>query len=66
MILYKFATRSRPEKFKRAICNIADFASQPYKILVSADVDDTTMYNYEMLKWIGERDEITIRYGNKV
>ena len=66
MILYKFATRSRPEKFKRAVCNIEDFASQPFKILVSADVDDTTMYNYEMLKWIGEREEITIRYGNKV
>lgn len=66
MILYKFATRARPEKFKKAICNIAELATQPYKILVSADADDATMNNAEMKRWIGERKKIKILYGTKV
>jgi hypothetical protein len=66
MILYKFATRSRPEKFKRAICNIEDFATQPYKILVSADVDDVTMYNLKMMGWLQQHPKVSIQFGNKV
>jgi hypothetical protein len=66
MILYKFATRSRPEKFKRAICNIADNATQSYKILVSADVDDASMYNLTMMSWIKNHPKVSIQFGEKV
>jgi len=50
-ILFKFPTRSRPDKFfiglDNILSNIADKVN--YTILVSADVDDTTMYNKEVL-----------------
>jgi len=66
MLLYKFATRSRPDKFKAAIDNIAKLSTQPYHVRISADADDTTMFNFAMMRWIGERPELSIRYGTKV
>lgn len=66
MILYKFATRSRPDKFKAAIDNIAKLSTQPYHVRISADADDATMFNFAMMRWIGERPELSIRYGTKV
>lgn len=54
-ILVKFATRSRPEKFFAGLDNLISKASdkQNIGILVSADMDDTAMYNltvFEKLK----------------
>lgn len=50
-ILFKFATRSRPEKFFRGLdnilCNIHD--KQNYSILVTLDDDDATMYNRDVM-----------------
>jgi len=66
MLLYKFATRSRPDKFKAAIDNIAKLSTQPYHVRISADADDVTMFNFAMMRWIGERPELSIRYGTKV
>jgi hypothetical protein len=66
MILFKFPTRSRPDKFKAAIANITSLATGPYKIIVTADADDTTMYNYAMMRWVGEQPNTVIRYGTKV
>ena len=48
MILFKLATRSRPEKARKAIDNIImNCASQNYKILVSIDKDDITMQGFD-------------------
>jgi hypothetical protein len=66
MILFKFATRSRPDKFKATIKNIAKHATQPYHVRITADADDNTMFNYAMMQWIGARPELSIRYGTKV
>ena len=45
-ILFKFATRSRPELFKRGLKSINDNCiSDNYTVLVSADIDDLTMQN---------------------
>ena len=66
MILFKFPTRSRPDKFKAAIANITSLATKPYKIIVTADADDTTMYNYAMMRWVGDQPNTVIRYGTKV
>lgn len=45
-ILYKFPTRSRPDKFFAAIENIISMsASNNYKIVVTIDEDDETMNN---------------------
>ena len=66
MILFKLPTRSRPDKFKATIANIIDLATGPYRIIVTADADDLTMYNYGILKWVGDRPDVSIRYGSKV
>ncbi len=45
-ILYKFASRSRPEKFFKAIDNIKSLAkAENYHILATLDSDDLTMNN---------------------
>jgi hypothetical protein len=50
-ILFKFATRSRPQKFFAGLDNIIDNISdkENFKILVSADNDDTSMYNKDIM-----------------
>jgi hypothetical protein len=43
-ILFKYATRSRPQKFKEGIMSIiSNIDNDNYKILVSVDSDDETM-----------------------
>jgi hypothetical protein len=51
-ILHKFATRSRPEKFLSGITNIISKAhdKQNLAILVSADMNDKTMFNEKVLE----------------
>lgn len=54
IILFKFASRSRPQKFIDGINNIISKVSdnENFKILVSADKDDYTMYNQSVLSQI--------------
>ncbi len=66
MILFKIPTRSRPEKLKATINNIVNLATGPYKIIVTADSCDSTMYNYEMMQWVNGQKDTVICYGNKV
>lgn len=50
-ILYKFASRSRPEKFFNGLDNIINLSDKKdFAILVSADLDDTTMFNSSVRK----------------
>ena len=68
-ILYKFATRSRPDKFISGIENIVNLSSDKnnFKILVSADIDDATMYNKDVLNRIYNHIKsglVEIHYGN--
>ena len=53
-ILFKFATRSRPDKFITGINNIFSKVSdkENFQILVSADSNDTSMYNQEVMNKI--------------
>lgn len=50
-ILFKFATRSRPEKFFSGLDNIINNLAdkQNYLIVVTLDTDDTTMYNRDIM-----------------
>jgi hypothetical protein len=64
-ILYKFATRSRPDKFYACIENIKALATYPdYHILVTADVDDTSMHD-AALKFHGGKN-VTVYYGTSL
>lgn len=50
MLLLKYATRGRPAWFQKTIQNIiSTIAVNEFQILVSADQDDPTMHNQEMV-----------------
>lgn len=53
-ILFKLATRGNPDGFIRLIYGITENLAdkENYKILVSADTDDTTMYNPKVLNTV--------------
>jgi len=64
-ILFKYATRSRPELFKRGIESILNNVSNQYwekKILVSVDLDDPTAI--DAVRPYYDNDEIVIVFGN--
>lgn len=58
-ILFKLATRSRPEKARKSITNIIEnCTSNNFTILVSADLDDASMKNFTYL-----HENVEIVYG---
>jgi hypothetical protein len=68
-ILFKFATRSRPHKFLYGVNNIFSKVSdkENFQILVSADVDDDSMYNQEVMNQIKshlDSGKIIMAFGN--
>lgn len=70
-ILYKFATRSRPEKFFRGLDNIISRSSdkENFAILVSADMDDSSMFNADVRKRLIpyiESEKVFIYWGSSV
>lgn len=69
-ILVKFATRSRPRKFINCLENYSHFSEYDnYQIIVSADIDDASMYNKEIIDAVKNFDNVQIIFGvsrNKV
>lgn len=69
-ILYKFASRSRPEKFIACIENIYAYShNKDFKILASLDTDDTTMNNESMKEKMKQFENLFPVFGmsrNKV
>lgn len=68
VILFKFATRSRPEKFLQGLDNIYNFLDdkENYHILISADRDDETMLDKTLLTEYKKRLEymnMTLVFG---
>ncbi len=47
VILFKLTTRSRPDKARKTIKSITDNVVGPYKLVISADLDDLTMVGFE-------------------
>lgn len=61
-ILFKYTTRSRPEHFERGLESILDnVVSDDFLILVSTDMDDTTM-DKMIEKW-GEHEKVVFSIG---
>ncbi len=59
--MFKIATRQRPKQFERLVRNIIENCSlQNYFILVSADVDDSTMYNQMVHEFCAHRGIIIV------
>lgn len=64
-ILYKFATRERPDKFFKCLDNIVKYSNhKDYLILVTADVDDSSMFNDTVISTAKEYNNVKIYFGN--
>lgn len=62
-IMFKLASRQRPEKFIETVNNIVEHCSlSNYFILVSADIDDASMYNDTIHHFCRDRG-ILLVYG---
>lgn len=66
MILIKYATRGRPELFKRGIMNIINLMSQTmdYRVLVSADLDDKTMTSPDIINFCKDYPKVILIHGD--
>jgi hypothetical protein len=63
-IVYNFATRSRPEKCLNVIRNIFQSSlHENYSIVITADVDDPTMNNRDMINKINSFPKTKIFFG---
>lgn len=64
MILIKFASRGRSDFFRRAIANITNtIHTRDYMILVTADLDDSSMHNEQMQFFCSSHDHVTLVHG---
>lgn len=64
-ILYKFPSRSRPYKFFQSLDNIQKYATTDnYLILVTADIDDPTMFNDQVNDRVKTYKNVEILYGS--
>lgn len=71
MILIKYATKGRPELFKKTIQNILDtINTRDFTILVSADINDESMYNEDILNFLLQanlfKNNIKTCYGESI
>jgi hypothetical protein len=63
--LIKYATRGRPRLFMKAIHNIKNtIQTKDYQVLISADVDDKTMNNKQVQKYVNQTKNLKIVYGH--
>jgi len=63
-IIYKFATRARPYKCIQAIENIQKFTQHDsYLIVVTADIDDASMFNRDMIAKIKTYKNVDVKFG---
>lgn len=65
IILVKYASRNRPDRFLDGLKNIYDTCAQPnyIRVLVTADLDDPTMCNQEMRDKINSYPNCEVIYG---
>lgn len=65
-ILFKFATRARPEVFKRVLELYYRMMSNKhsYQFIISADEDDLTMNNPQMIDYMRQKPNLMFFFGN--
>lgn len=63
MILIKLASRSRPTKFVKTLQNIKQMTTTPYQVIVSADADDKTMNNAQMIRYVAGLPRVKMFFG---
>lgn len=65
-ILFKYPTRQRPLAFKRALEAYYSRLSNTvdYRFLITADTDDATMNNGEMIEYLSSKQNLSYSFGN--
>ena len=65
-ILFKYPTRDRVSWFKETLAKYHDMISSEcnFQFLITADRDDTTMNNPEMLDYLAAMEDLVIAYGD--
>ncbi len=64
-ILYKFASRSRPEKFFKCLDNIyINSRHEDFLIMATLDLDDTSMFNEDVINKIKAYPEVYPTFGS--
>ena len=66
MILFKYATKSRPYLFLKGIRNIESFTHSPFKIIVSCDKHDTSMNRPNIIQHIHSKPNWGIYFGPSI
>lgn len=63
-LLYNFASRSRPDKLFGVLDNITNLSKHDnYEIIITADLDDSSMYNREVIDKINTYTKVKIFFG---
>lgn len=66
-ILYKFATRSRPDRLFKCLDNMKTMMMHPdYEIQITADINDDTMFNPEVSSRLLGYKNTFIHYGTSL
>ena len=65
IILVKFATRGRKQRFKDGLLNIYNLCANPenIRVVITADENDPEMNNDEVKEFVKEFDNCVIMYG---
>jgi len=65
ILLIKFPTRGRCEKFFEVLDKYISFLEdkENYKVVISCDIDDSTMNNLEVKKRVGNYENVEIHYS---
>lgn len=63
VILLKYASKLRPDKFKKAMHNIMATTKTEFKVLVSCDVSDRTMNNPGMIEYAKQYGNVSLHFG---
>lgn len=67
MIIIKYATRSRPQQFVRAMRNLHQTMVTPHKIIISCDEDDKLMNTKQMRDYVSTRFKTAeLYFGQRV
>lgn len=63
-LLYNFASRSRPDKLFGVLDNITNFSKHDnYEIIITSDLNDSSMYNREVIDKINTYPKVKIFFG---
>lgn len=62
-LIIKYASRSRPNLFVKALANIKKMTAGDYRVIVSADLDDRTMNNEQIRRFIRQYPRVSLHYG---